>query len=204
MAVELERRAPKPEAQRLLELIRSRRSVGKVAQDPPPRELIEQVLEAAVTAPNHHLTQPWRFFVIAGSARERLGEAMAAAESRAHPDSPQAALDRVRAKPLRAPVIIAVAVQPSDDPRALEIEEVEAGAAAVQNMLLAAHALGLAAMWRTGDAAYADEVKAFLGLDTSAHIIGFIYLGYAAITPPDPPRRSAAELTQWLGWGEKA
>ncbi len=202
MAVDLERRAQGSEADGILEFIKSRRSVGKVAQDKPPRELIEKVLEAAVWAPNHHLTQPWRFFVLAGRAREQLGEAMAAADKRLHPDSPEVVLDRTRAKPLRAPVIVVVAVEPSQDPKVPEIEEVEAGAAAVQNMLLAAHALGLGAMWRTGDAAYADEVKAFLGLNPKAHILGFVYLGYPAISPPPQSRTPARELTSWLGWEE--
>ena len=65
--------------------------------------------------------------------------------------------------------------------RIVEIEEVEVGAAAVQNMLLAAHSLGLAAMWRTGDAAYDPAVRSYLGLSERGHILGFIYVGYAAI-----------------------
>ena len=185
----------------LLDVIRSRRSIGKVRPERPPRELIEQMLETAVYAPNHHRTQPWRFFVIAGKAREQLGEAMAQAELAAtEPSRPGRDPAKVRQKPLRAPVIIAVAVEPSRDPKVVEIEEIESGAAAVENMLLAAHSLGLAAMWRTGDAAYAPEVKAFFGLAPSAHLLGFIYVGYPDITLPERPRVVAAEQTTWLGW----
>src|SRR5207244_3779397 len=106
-------------------------------------------------APNHRLTEPWRFVVFAGDARLELGEAMARVQAANSDTLPTPGdLERTRAKPLRAPVVIAVAVEPSPGPRVVEMEEVAAGAAAVQNMLLAAHALGLGAIWRTGDAAY--------------------------------------------------
>lgn len=61
----------------VLEAIRARRSAGRVRAECPPKALIEQLLEAATWAPNHRLTEPWRFFVLAGEAREELGEAIA-------------------------------------------------------------------------------------------------------------------------------
>src|SRR5436305_566295 len=66
-------------SQAMLTAIHERRSVGAVRPDAPPRELIERVVEAGRWAPNHHLSQPWRFFVLSGSARNALGDAMAAA-----------------------------------------------------------------------------------------------------------------------------
>ena len=189
----------------VLQAIRARRSIGRVRPERPPRELIEQVLEAAVWAPNHRLTEPWRFFVLAGEAREELGELFAALQGVKLPlDAPdrQAEIDKARAKPLRAPVVIAVAVEPARGPKVVEIEEVLAGGAAVQNMLLAAHGLGLAAMWRTGDPAYDPTVKAFFGLPASAHIVGFVYVGYPAGAAPRMKRAPAAERVEWRGWRE--
>ena len=187
-----------------LEAIATRRSISKVKPERPPKELIERLLEAAVRAPNHFLTQPWRFFVLAGSAREELGQVMAHA-LRARlvpPDGPDAAaqLEREAAKPLRAPVVVVVALEPSTDPRTVDVEETEAGAAAVENLLLAAHALGLGAYWRTGDAAYNPEVKAHFGLSPRGRIVGFIYLGYPAAAGKPTVRQPAAEKTRWLGW----
>jgi nitroreductase len=76
---------------------------------------------------------------------------------------------------------------------------VAAGAAAIQNMLLAAHALGLATIWRTGDACYEPAVKQFLDLPPSAHLIGFVYLGFPNGTSVRTRRTPATDLTRWLG-----
>jgi nitroreductase len=194
-------------ARAILEVIRERRSIGAVRPDRPPRELIEQVLEAGRWAPNHHLTEPWRFFVLSGGAREALGDAMAVAMSNQaaaggeHAAEAHArARDKERKKPLRAPVLIVVAVEPVDSPEVVPMEEVLAGGAAAQNMLLAAHALGLAARWRTGPAAYAREVKEFLGLSLQAHIIGFLYVGYPLGPATTVHRAPLDRHARWMGW----
>lgn len=192
-------------AETILGALRARRSVGKVKPDALPRELIERVVEAATWAPNHHLTRPWRFVVLAGQARDRLGEVMATSlrERLDDPDSERSMslLEKERQKPLRAPVLIAVAAVPSSDPKVIADEEVAAVAAGVQNMLLAAQALGLGAMWRTGEAAYDAAVKRFLGLPDEAHILSFVYLGYLDM-PERPAHEVGAPLAiTWLGWG---
>ena len=178
-------------------------------QTPVPRHLVQRLIEAACAAPNHHLTQPWRFAVLAGSARESAGRHLEAAlrARLPEPDSPASAalLAKERAKLLRAPVVIVVAVHQSEDPRVLHTEEVNAGAAACQNILLAAQALGLGAMWRTGDTAYDQAVTAGLGFDPGDTIVGFMYIGYpdpAQPPPARPRRRPPAELTRWMGWDE--
>jgi nitroreductase len=164
------------------------------------------VIAAAAWAPNHYHTQPWRFVVIAGDARNRMGEVMA--ESlRARLDDPggseaQQLIDRERKKPLRAPVVIAVAAMPSELSKVIETEEISAVSAGIQNILLAAHALGLGAMWRTGAPAYDPAVKRFLDLPERAHILAFVYLGYPDLIGPGNPARDAARHTTWLGWAD--
>lgn len=180
-----------------LEAIFTRQSIGKVRPDPVPRDVVEQLLAAAVQAPNHHKVRPWRFVVLTGQARERLGEVMAEALARRKPDAVPGALDAERAKPLRAPVLIAVGVDRPEAPKVLEIENVCAAAAATQNLLLAAHALGLAAHWRTGDAAYDPAVKAHLGLASDQHLIGFLYIGYPFVTPTATARPGPEDRTVW-------
>ncbi len=190
--------------------LRARRSNGRVKPDPVPRALVERVIEAATWAPNHHRTEPWRFVVLTGAARNRLGEVMAASlvARLDDPTDERAAtrLEKERNKPLRAPVLIAVAALPAPAPRAVEVEEVAAVAAAVQNMLLAAEALGLAAIWRTGDAAYDPAVKAFLGLPDDAHLLAIVYLGYPEYRPSDEQERpgDATMCTTWLDAEEPA
>ena len=186
----------------VFEALRTRRDIGKLKAETPPRDFIEKILEAGTWAPNHHLTQPWRFFVLTGEALNRLGEARAQAlmEELDDPDSAtsSARLDKERIAPLRAPVMIAVAISPSDNPIVEEVEEIEAVAMAVQNMLLAAHALGLGAMLRTGKAAYRKKVKEFFGVTGKERLFGFIHLGYPDMAPPERTRSSFAEKTKWL------
>src|SRR5947209_10886239 len=167
----------------MLRALESRRSMARVKPDRPPRALVEQVVAAAAWAPNHFKTQPWRLCVVSGDARAALGAVMEnslradrAQRNAAEADlaETEAALQKERNKPLRAPVVIAVAAVPSEEPKVVEAEELAAVAAGVQNMLLAAEAIGLGAMWRTGRPAYDPRVKEFLGFPVHAHILAFI------------------------------
>jgi len=184
----------------LFEAIFTRMSIGKVKPDPVPRELIEKVLEAAAQAPNHHKVQPWRFIVISGTARERLGEIMARDLLARQPDVPPEIAVSERAKPLRAPVLIAVGVDRPNGPKIVEMENICAAAAATENMLLAAHALGLAAQWRTGTAVNNPEVKAMLGLAPDQHLIAFVYVGWCLVEPQGYTRPPASERTVWMDY----
>lgn len=171
----------------------------------PSREQIETILDAGTWAPSHHVTNPWRFVVIAGDERQRLGELMAESKlvrmrDAGRPIDGEAEI-LVR-KAFRSPVIIVVCVEPAEGPKIVEIEEIEAGAAAAQNMLLAAHALGLAAIWRTGDPAYDPAVREYLGLDPDGHVIGFIYLGYPAMAKERVNHVSFTNVTSWRGWSD--
>jgi nitroreductase len=182
----------------LFEAIYLRQSTGKVKPDPVPRELVEKMLAAAVQAPNHYHVRPWRFVVLTGAGRERLGEVMAQAMKKRDPNAKEGALAAERAKPLRSPVLIAVGVDRPGEPKVLEIENVCAAAAATQNLLLAATGLGLATMWRTGPAALDPDVKAFLGLAPDQQLIGFIYVGYPFNAPLPTSRPSFEDRTVWM------
>lgn len=182
----------------LMDAIYARQSVPKVRPDPVPRELVEQLLGAAVQAPNHHRVRPWRFFVLTGDARCRLGDVMAGSLIKRDPQTREEAIEVERARPLRAPLLIAVAVDQPEDPKIVEIENVCAAAAAAQNILLAAQDLGLAAMWRTGKAAYDPDVKAFFGLKPDQHLIGFLYIGYPEVERPAVSRPTFTDRTVWM------
>ncbi len=187
------------ESLNVLDVIRRRRSVGKMTAAVPDRQLIEQLLEAAVWAPNHHLTEPWRFFVLSGDGRHVLGRAAgeAAAAGIDDPEKAEKARAGAALKPLRAPYVIAVISSPSEDGETPAIEEHAAVAAAAQNILLAAEGLGLAAIWRSGASAFATQVRDLFGVAERGQILGFIYLGYRAMERPERVRTSAAAFTQW-------
>ena len=182
-----------------IQTIFSRRSITNLRSDPVPHSLVEQLLEAAVQAPNHYNVRPWRFVVLQGSALERLGDIFAEALRTHRPDLPPAVLEKERAKALRAPLLIAVGVEPTEDPRVVPIENICAVAAACENLLLAATALGLAGKWRTGAQASDNRIKTFLGLDPDQPLIGFLYLGYPAEDqPPASQRPSFDDRTTWM------
>ena len=182
----------------VFEAIYQRHSVSRVKAEPVPRELIERLLQAAVQSPNHHKVRPWRFVVLQNSAREKLGQVMAQSLQARKPEATADDVQKERLKPLRAPVLIAVAVDKPAIPKVQEIENVAAVAAAIQNLLLAAHDLGLGAMWRTGPAATDPHVKAFLGFAPDQHLIGLVYVGYPEASTPPPQRPSFEDRTLWL------
>ncbi len=181
----------------LFDAIHNRHSQGKVKPDAVARELIEKLLDAAAQAPNHFKVRPWRFVVLTGDSRNRLGDVMSASQRDRKPDLPAEALDKTRALPLRAPVIIAVGVDKPTEEKVLEIENIAAVSAACQNILLAAQALGLGAIWRTGEWARDAKVKEFLGFSPDHHIIGFIYVGYPEFETETTPRPSFEDRTVW-------
>ncbi len=182
----------------IIEAIRTRTSIKRFTQQPVERKKIEQLLEAGAQAPNHHKVRPWRFVVMTGAARNRLGDVMAEVFHEKFPTVQPEALDKERAKPLRSPVIIAVGADEPSDPRVLKIENICAAAAACENILLAANAIGLGGHWRTGGAAREPEVKKFLGLSDAQELIGFLYIGYPE--PPVPPaaRPGYEDRTTWM------
>jgi nitroreductase len=182
----------------VFEAIHNRHSVKKVKQDAVPRELIEKLLDAAVQAPNHYKVRPWRFVVLTGEGLKKLGDVMAASQQERHPDFPSEAFDSCRALPLRAPVVIAVGVDKPSEAKVLEIENICAAAAATENLLLAAHAMGLGAKWRTSEWARDPMVKEFLGFEVDQHIIGFIYIGYPEFVAEPTSRPSFEDRTVWM------
>jgi nitroreductase len=181
-----------------LQAIQTRHSIKIVKPDAVPRELIEILLEAAVQAPNHHKVRPWRFVVLTGNARNKLGEVFAQNLKARVPDINEDALNKERSKPLRSPVLIAVGVDKPAASNIVEIENVCAAAAACENLLLAAHALGLGGHWRTGNAALDPAVKKFLGFAEDQHVIAFFYIGYPEIAPEFPPRPGFEDRTVWM------
>jgi nitroreductase len=174
-----------------------------VKADPVPRELVEVVLESAVHAPNHKITEPWRFHVFVGKgrgefARARAELALILAEAEGEEEEYVAGrVSRERKKAFRAPVVIAVISKGGRD----EVETLEnyaACAAAVQNMQLTAHALGLATIWRTGLVAYHPYMRDFFGLEASDKILAYLYLGYPDATERPRRRRQPASFrTVW-------
>jgi len=162
-----------------LHALHKRTSVPKLTEPAPAAETLENIYKAAFRAADHAVLRPWRFLVIKGNSRDKLGQLFADAASAMDPSIAAEALKRMRMKPLRAPVIIVSISCYREHPKVPELEQDLSAAAATQNMLVAAYAQGIGAFWRTGSLAYNDLVKQGLGLKSSEKIIGFLYLGKA-------------------------
>lgn len=178
-----------------IEAIRTRRMIPRVTDERPTREEIAELLDLAVRAPTHHLTEPWRFHVLAGDARELLAKAIADEQGGIEDN-----LEVGRAKVARAPVIVVVTCQRQVGEKIVPEEEDAAVSMAMENLLLAAHAKGLGAMLRTGGVAYHPSVNGHLGLEEDERVMGFVYLGYPAADRSLTPRADAASKTRWVGW----
>ncbi len=182
-----------------IDALLNRRSARTLTDPAPDEGALELLFECASRAPDHGRLRPWRFIVIRGGARERLGELMAGQLRRKQPGASAESLQRERQKAQRAPLIVAVAAVCSAAAKVPAIEQILAACAAAENLILAAAALGFGAMWKTGDAAYDDTVKAALGLETGAAIVGFLYIGTVPADAVPPPARGQWQdrVTYW-------
>ena len=163
--------------------IRTRRTHKAFRPEPLPRETVDELLELARWAPNHHLTNPWRFSVVGPHALERLKEAA----------GPEAApkLDR-------APTLVVCSCELSGDPVQDE-EDLHATACAAYIVLLAAHARGLGGYWRTPAVLRAPEGRAALGIPEGERVLGLIHLGQAkGPDKPAPERAPVDEIRSYL------
>ncbi len=157
--------------------ILGRVSCPKLVAPGPSAGEIDTILRCALRAPDHGLLRPWRFLVVEGEARQALGELFVEAERIRNPQASAEALDKLRRNPLRAPVVVVCVAATVPGHKVPVIEQVASTAAAVQNMQLAADALGYGAMWRTGPMAFDAHVKACLGFEAKDEIVAFLYLG---------------------------
>ncbi|HLH76397.1 MAG TPA: nitroreductase [Candidatus Binataceae bacterium] len=169
-----------------------------LAEGRVPREVVEELIELATCAPNHRLTEPWRFTIVEGDGLEHLGRFWGArTAAKAEPAQRDKIIDNEVRKLKRAPLVIVVSTRTADDPEMAE-EDFAATAAAVENILVAAHARGLAAMWRTGKMVHDPEVKRYLGLDPSDRIVASIYLGHTALAEAKPMPRQLTSVIRWI------
>lgn len=164
-----------------LTLLHERSSMGKLMGPAPTPEQLEALYRAALRAPDHKELRPWRFIEFSGEGLVRLGELFAEAEFHEDPHVDDATLDAARKKPLRAPMVIAVIAKVTPDvPKVPKIEQVISAGCAAHGILLAAHALGLGAMWRSGKYAFDNTVRKGLGMNEDDEVVAFLYLGQLA------------------------
>lgn len=180
-----------------LSALHTRNSANLLGEPGPTAEQLEAIFQAGLRACDHACLRPWKFLLIEGDARLNFGDLMVEVKTALDGDIDEITSTKIRAKPLRAPTIIVVAASVKDHPKVPEIEQVLSAGAAAQLMMVAAHALGLGAIWRSGSMMFAPEMRAGLGLEERDQIVGFIYLGTANNVKPLPEHKSADFVRIW-------
>src|SRR3990170_1252945 len=180
----------------ILDVIRTRRSIGQFRSDPVPREVITELLEAAVWVPNHRLTEPWSFSVLGPESKRRFAEIRRDARRDALPDphapEVQPALQKLYDSTLNTPVIIVFAAAGHTDSEVKEENEWATFGAAYAFML-GAWARGIGTYFRTGRGVLGSpELRTLLNLPPDHRIIGVVYAGYPE-TVPQKKRTPASE-----------
>jgi nitroreductase len=179
--------------------IRARRSIKRFTERPVTRDEIEAVLDAATLAPNHRLTQPWRFYVLGPEARHAYGLALGERKAKKveNAEAARSLRDSVAAEHRALPCMIAVAVVNNDNPEIRE-EDFAAAMMAVQNISLAALARGLGTHIKTGGVMSDPAARAAARVLDNERIVAIVNLGEPADVPPPKKRESAASFTTWV------
>ena len=179
--------------------IAQRRSIKKFQDRAVPREEIEALLDAAVLAPNHKLTQPWRFYVLGPAARRRYGLALGQRKANKLPDPDAAAAvrEKTAAEYEGFPALIAVAMVLSESPETRE-EDYAACMQAIANIMLTALDRGLGTHMRTGAVMDDPTARAAVGVREGERIVAIVSVGVPAEMPAPKSRQGAAAVTQWL------
>jgi nitroreductase len=179
--------------------IRARRSVKQFTDRPVTREEIERLLDAAVHAPNHRMTQPWRFYVLGPEARRAYGAALGARKAKKveDPEAARAVIEKVTATEAALPAVIAVAMVLDENPEIRE-EDYAAAMMAVQNIMLAATAMGLGSHVKTGAVMDDPRARAAVGVAEGQRIVALVQIGEPASVPEAKARKAAADVTTWV------
>ena len=167
------------------ELLLQRVSRPVLESPGPSEEQLDIMFSAALRAPDHARLRPWRFMTVSGEQRHELGELLAGVSRIDHPDLSPEAVNRMKGLPLRAPLLILAICKYKEHAKVPLIEQQMSLAASVQNLLLAAHAQDLGAIWRTGAICYHPKLAEGLGLADNEQLLGFIYVG----TPAGPVKK---------------
>ncbi|MEX0583738.1 MAG: nitroreductase [Sneathiella sp.] len=182
-----------------IEALVTRKSTARLTMPAPGTEDLNVMMKAAIRAPDHCRLRPWRFLVVEGAAREKLGDIFMDALKSRDPEAKEAMLEKERSKPLRAPMIVIVIAKVEEHPKVPVVEQILSAGAAAQNIMLAAHALGYGGIWRSGKPCFDPNVKQALGASEADQIVGFLYLGTAERSPIllDEPPEEFVEI--WNG-----
>ena len=172
-------------ADSILQLMRERVSYPRLAEPAPSGDELREIMMTALRAPDHKVLRPARYMLIEGLARESLGDVFAEAAKIKDSECESAKLEKCRNMPMRAPLILVAISKNIEHLKVPFFEQEQHVAAGLAHILLALQARGFGGIWRTGEMAVDDHVKASLGVDRHESLVGFLYIG----TPVGEPKR---------------
>jgi len=183
----------------ILDSINARRSIKTFTDRPVSREEITKLLDAVCQAPNHRMTEPWRFYVLGPEARRAYGEALGHRKAKRvdDADAAKAVVEKVGRTHESLPAMVAVAVTLHENPEIRE-EDFAAAYMGMQNLSLVAHAMGLGTHIKTGAIMDDPAARAAVGLPEGERIVATINIGQADAVPDGKARRPATEFTTWV------
>ena len=183
----------------VLDAIRERRSVKRLTDEPVGREQVVCLLDAAVLAPNHRLTQPWRFLVLGPESRRAYGAVLGRRKGAKVEDAAvgEAIARKIEEEYAALPALVGVAMR-EDANLADREEDYAATFMAIENLCLAALELGLGTHLKTGAVLQDPRVREALQLPPGERLVAIVQVGHPAEQPAPKPRTGAAELTRWL------
>lgn len=177
--------------------LHSRVSVNMLAEPAPDKQALDTIIKAGLRACDHGGLTPWKFLLIEGARREEFGKLMAETKGVMDGGISEELSEKLAGKPYRAPMILAVVATIKEHPKVPEIEQMLSAGAAAQMMMVAAHALGFGAIWRSGNLMFHEHMQDGLGLARHEKLVGFIYLGTPQITKPVPELAVEDFVVQW-------
>ncbi|MFT6558550.1 nitroreductase [Sneathiella sp.] len=180
-----------------IDALLTRKSAAKLVEPAPDDAALQTLFQAAVRAPDHGCIRPWRFIYFKDEMRHELGQIFVEALKKSNPEATPAAIEKEAKKPLRAPLVIAVIAKVQEHPKVPAVEQIISAGAAAQNIMIAAHAMGYAGIWRSGSPCFDEHVRSRLGAVGDDMIVGFLYLGTAKTVPPMPDLSLTDYVSEW-------
>ncbi|MDG1905565.1 MAG: nitroreductase family protein [Arenicella sp.] len=181
-----------------LSALHNRVSVNILEEPAPTESQVNDIVRAGLRACDHRNLRPWSYLLIEGEARHAFGTLMADVmeKQRGTPLEPEFRR-KIQCKPLRAPSIIVVAADIKEHDKVPEAEQIMSAAASAQMMMVAAHALGVGAIWRSGSIMFEHAMLEGLGLGANHRLIGFLYLGKPVVTKLVPELDPDDFIKRW-------
>lgn len=179
-----------------IELLLTRQSTPRLTTPAPDASQLKVILDAAIRVPDHGALAPWEFIIATGEGLETLADIFVDAAKASGAD--EDFVHKAKGMPMRAPMVITVVAKTQVHPKVPVLEQQIAAGCATMAMQQAAFALGLGAVWRTGDFAFDANVNAALGLKADDQIVGFLYIGTPAVAAPKKPQRDGSQYARYL------